>query len=94
MKTRDIKIIRDRLFARLHEVSGKRVSYHHRVSTHIGKGRQTLIGFLDEINSSEGFKEDGLTLVPGEVPWKPNVEVLLGAIYDDYLSRGWRLVYA
>jgi hypothetical protein len=94
MKKRSYQEVRDWLFACLHKASGKKVAYHHKVSTHIGKGVVALHAYLNVLNECPNFAADGLTLVPGNVPPDPNVEELLAAILDDYLSRGWEIYYA
>jgi len=90
---KNIPDIRDILFARLHAASGKTVSYHHKVSTHIGAGDIALLAFIQVLNDTPGFSEDGLSLVPGDIKRKPNVAELLGAIFRDYTSRGWDLYH-
>ncbi len=94
MHQRSYQEVRDWLFARLHRTSGKHVAYNHKVSTHIGKGATTLFAYLNVLNEVPEFERDGLTLVPGNVLTSFNVEQLLGAIFDDYKSRGWTIYYA
>lgn len=94
MPTQRYQIIRDRLFARLRQASGKKVAYNHKVSTHIGDQPNALNAFLNVLNNLPGFQEDELFLTPGEVIPKPNVEELLAAIFDDYLSRNWKIEYS
>lgn len=94
MPQRSYQDIRDWLFDRLRRTSGKYVTYNHKVSTHIGTGTTALHAYLNVINNVPEFKADGLTLVPGNVLASFNVEQLLGAIFDDYKSRGWTIYYA
>ncbi len=94
MPRRSYQDIRDWLFARLQQTSGKKVAYNHKVSTHIGKGLPTLYAYLNVLNTMPQFNADGLTLVPGNVLGSFKVEDLLGAIFEDYQSRGWEIYYA
>jgi len=94
MPRRSYQDVRDWLFARLHQTSGKKVAYNHKLATHIGPGAAALFAYLDELNTVPEFEADGMTLVPGNVLVSFNVEQLLGAIFDDYQSRGWEIYYA
>lgn len=82
-------IIRDWVFQRLKQTSGKKVAHNHKVSTHIGPGATALSAYLSVLNGLPGFVADGVFLAPGDVVSKPSVEELLTAIIDDYDSRGW-----
>ncbi|WP_390912437.1 hypothetical protein [Pseudosulfitobacter sp. SM2401] len=81
--------IRDRVFQRLKQTSGKKVAHNHKVATHIGPGATTLSAYLNVLNALPGFVADGVFLAPGEVVSKPSVEDLLTAVIEDYNSRGW-----
>lgn len=94
MKERSYQEIRDALFGRLRQTSGKKVAYNHRIATHIGEEDQALDAYLAVLNKVALFAQDGVYLTPGDVPQKGSVEDLLGAIFTDYKNRDWRIYYA
>ena len=94
MPTQTYQVIRDRLFNRLKQTSGKKVAYNHRLKTHLGDNDAGVAAYMAVLNNTAGFKEDGLSLAPGIVNRNSYVEDLLAAIYDNYKARGWTIYYA
>lgn len=92
MKKRSFTELKDTLFSRLNQASGKKVAHNHKVTTHIGKHPSAPVAFnsfLAVVNDLEPYKTDGLFLAPGILSHTASVEDLLAVITDNYERRGW-----
>lgn len=64
-----------------------RVSKYLGVTGTVGQINMVVDAFLIRLNRAEGFGQDGLALIPGDVPSDPTVNQLLKAIVADYERR-------
>lgn len=95
-KTRRYKTIDRWLRTELNKKKPDSVKYPDKVSKHIGGGPAAPVAFLNTLNTASGFRPDGLSLLPGDVPVDaakgyPTVRHLMIAILNDYLRRDWKI---
>ncbi|WP_120631347.1 hypothetical protein [Ruegeria sp. EL01] len=88
MRARRFSTVRRRLFDLLKTESGHEPVVGDKVSVHLAVSGISLPVFLDKINNSAGFSQDGIFLTPGEVVNDPTVFELLVALWQEYIDRG------